>query len=142
MIIRESVITISSQQWEPDFSPDCKDLQRLQTVLDKTESEIYEKIKYLDKVQYLQIIRKVRFATLHHLKTHEVYQLVIFEIKLQLKQLKLEIYGDLMEKVSTGQNIILVLLLQLFLKSSSEEEKGRSPDQSELSSGAQEKLMP
>ncbi|KAL4510825.1 hypothetical protein ABPG72_004979 [Tetrahymena utriculariae] len=92
-------ITLGNKILVPEFEK----LQKMEKLLSKVESDISKRIKDLDRSSILDTMKK----------TSQLYQLILGELHFQLGELKLDKYTSIIQKIFSGQNMLLEIILKI-----------------------------
>ncbi|EGR29468.1 phage head-tail family protein, putative [Ichthyophthirius multifiliis] len=103
--------------------PEYDKLTKMEKLLTKIESDIQKRTKDQDKIAFLDTMKKVYlkkkikyfyFKQTYILKkTHQLYQLILGEMHYQLGILKLDKFTSIIQKIFSGQNILMNVILQM-----------------------------
>lgn len=82
---------------------DTSKLYRVEKLINKIEMDISRRYSDLDKPMFVETLKK----------THEIYDLVLSEVKYFLTSFNMEGVASLLEKIFKGQNHLFQILLKI-----------------------------
>ena len=91
---------------------DLLKLSKLDKLLVKVDIDLKKKQKDLTKASLVEVLKKVIIYCVIQ-QTHEIYQIVLYEVSEMLEQAKLSDLRQILTKIYNGQNNILNFTLKL-----------------------------